>query len=145
MTTEIQDLAELLSLWLTTPTIVLGVYVVVLWFHGAFEAARKRNRNATDWFMLGVAIGFVGGCVDNGYWGLAWMASYLELESTQVWFNYGVFSNIPFRQVPGVLAAYCHVRSAIEFSGHGRLSVVLWGSFAAGLAIVLVLMVIKNI
>lgn len=76
----IQDLAELFSLWLTTPTIFLGFYVVVLWFSGAADAARKRNRNATDWFVLGVAVGFLGACVDNGYWGLAWASSYLELE-----------------------------------------------------------------
>ena len=30
--------------------------------------------------------------------------------------SYGVYFNIPFRQIAGTLAAYCHIKSAILYS-----------------------------
>ena len=110
--------AELVSMALTVPTIVMSVYVVIQWRDGAGEAIRKRRdkRSVAEWFMLGVAVGFAGAALDNLYWGVAWSANYLELESANAIFLCGVYANIPFRQIAGLYAAYCHIRSAFAFT-----------------------------
>ncbi len=119
----IQDIAELLSLALTIPTIILGAWVVRLWARESVALFRGRSRrawNATEWFILGVAIGFFGSVADNAYWGIAWTASYLEHPGRAFWFERGVYSNIPFRQIAGLAAAYCHIRSAVTYRGRGE-------------------------
>ncbi len=108
-------LAELVSLALTVPTVVLGLTVVYLWGTEAKAAILKRNKTATQWFIIGVAVGFVGGALDNIYWAIPWSANFLGLQSTDLLMQSGVYFNIPFRQIAGIVAAYCHIRSAIVF------------------------------
>ena len=79
-------------------------------------ALRAVQRDASQWFILGVAIGFAGSVFDNLYWGIAWLSNYLAWESWPQWFACGVYSNVVFRQTAGLVAAYCHIRSAIEYS-----------------------------
>ncbi len=109
-------IAEMISLALTCPTIVLSLTVVALWWPQCWNAMFTRHRDATQWFIIGVAVGFMGSTFDNAYWGVAWFAQMMNLESADFWFRNGVFSNIPFRQIAGTAAAYCHVRSAYAYA-----------------------------
>lgn len=105
-----QDFAELLSLVLTAPTIILSVWVVALFYKLAWTALIAKNKTSTQWFVLGIAAGFIGSVMDNLYWGVAWTASFLSIDVADTLFQFGVFSNIPFRQLAGTVAAYCHIR-----------------------------------
>jgi len=109
------DAAELISLGATFPTISLSLLVVIHFFEEAWSAIKaKGTLDATQWFIMGVAIGFAGGIVDNLYWGVAWSSSYLAMPSTEWIFDNGVYANIFARQGAGAIAAYCHVRAAIS-------------------------------
>lgn len=89
------------------------------WAPSCRRILTERKIDATGWFIIGVAIGFMGGAMDNLWWGLAWSQAYLS-DSTEVWlFVNGVFSNIPFRQIAGIAAAYCHIRSKLAYSSDG--------------------------
>lgn len=106
-------IAEMVSLVLTAPTIILGLGVIVHWGPSAWIAWRKppRDRDSIEWLILGVAVGFLGGVLDNAYWGLAWTSDFIGSDSRNSLFNSGVYFNIPFRQLAGVYAAHCHLRS----------------------------------
>lgn len=110
--------AELLSLGLTITLVVLVVYVLYLWTGSAFAAVKDKNRDGAQWLIMGVAISFYGTLCDNCYWFVPWTLKYLGWESYKTIFIYGAFANIPFRQVSGIVAAYCHIRSAQQYGVH---------------------------
>jgi hypothetical protein len=111
---DASDGAEVLSLVLTVPTIWLALVVLRIWGADALGVVRG-HKTAAQWMLLGVAVSFVGQVFDNAYWFMAWLGSYLGAEWSDWWFAHGVISNIPSRQGAGILAGYCHVRSAYEY------------------------------
>lgn len=123
------EIAELVSLGLTVPTIALSLYVV---FHWRKAALKFRASTATplDWFVLGVTIGFIGSSLDNLYWSIPWTLKFIGSPHADTWMANGVFYNIPFRQIFGGVAAYCHVRAAYATAGIAATStrILLWSS-----------------
>ena len=109
-----QEIAELISLFLTTPTIVLGIVVLLMWGPSATQSIANRSKlDGTQWFILGVTIRFLGQVLDNAYWGLAWADAFITGDHESTLFKYGVYPNIFSRQLCGTLAAYCHIKSAL--------------------------------
>ena len=120
---NLQDIAELISLGLTFPTVVLAFTVIYMWLPSARKAWQNTNKTGQDWFVMGVAIGFVGAALDNIYWFMPWTAAFIGDSSFQTLTNAGVFFNIFFRQGMGIAAAYCHIKAA-ELSSARSLKVV---------------------
>jgi len=113
-----QKIAELFSNGLTATTIVLAAVVVFLWAKSARLALNREGPLTTeDWFILGVFLGFVSVVLDNAYWLVAWSLVYVDSPAASDAMAHGVFWNIPFRQVLGSAAAYCHVRAAFQYGG----------------------------
>lgn len=106
---------KLLSNGLAIPVLLLSLIVIIVWFYPAKETIRNFGKSPEHWFILGVFLGFVGEFFDNLYWTIAWTFHYLDHAKTSLLMNFGVFSNIPFRQLLGIIAAYCHIRSALEY------------------------------
>lgn len=109
-----QGIASVVSLATTIPTILGCIGVVWLWHNSAWAAWTDRHKTETQWFILGVAVGFIGAAFDNIYWGVAWTAHYYQHEYTQAIFDGGVYSNVVFRQLATAFAAFCHIRAAVE-------------------------------
>lgn len=120
---NLQNIAELISLGLTFPTVVLAFAVIYTWLPSARDAWRNTDKTGKDWFLLGVAIGFVGASLDNIYWFMPWTAAYMGHDAFQTLTNAGVFFNIFFRQGLGIAAAYCHLKAA-EVSSAKQLKIV---------------------
>ena len=76
---DTQNIAELTSLALTFPTVVLAFAVIYMWLPSARIAWKKTDKTGQDWFVMGVAIGFIGAVLDNIYWFMPWTAAYLSL------------------------------------------------------------------
>lgn len=112
---QVQSAAEMASLFLTVPTVVLSAHVVCMWWKDAVEAFRSDHKTANHWFIMGVAIGFIGGVFDNIYWGVAWSLEFINSSYAPWWFRHGSIPNVFFRQLAGTIAAYCHVRAAYTF------------------------------
>lgn len=108
----LQEVAELTSLGMTLPTVVLAIAVVYMWFPSARDAWKATTKKAHDWFILGVVAGFIGATLDNLYWFMPWTASFLDDPLFAKLTNMGVFFNIFFRQGLGIVAAYCHLKAA---------------------------------
>lgn len=116
---SIHKFVEVQSLIMSVPTILGAIAVVFLWGRPTiFQRATTR-----DWIMLGVTISFVGQIGDNVYWGVAWTANFLDSPWASSLFQAGVFSNIPFRQGCGTVAAYCHLRAYCDITKNPRESV----------------------
>lgn len=138
---SIKGAAELISLGMTFPTVMLSIAVVVKWGPSAIAAWKARLRSSEQWFILGVFLGFLGSIFDNCYWFIPWSASYIGHDSADSLFGAGVYFNIFFRQGLGVSAAYCHLRAGAE--ADKRLvkltNFLVAVSYVAGLAYCLVL------
>ena len=144
----VHQVAELLSLAITPPTIIPAVLICYLWLRNSGETFTRGPKSAQDWFIIGVFCSFVGSAFDNAYWGVAWSASYLEADVTAALFRSGVYSNIPFRQMAGAMAGYCHIRAAYQHANEGsgaeianRWTIV---SFIVGAVLIAGLMFAKN-
>lgn len=112
----------------------------------ALKTPTKR-RDDTQWFILGVAIGFAGSVVDNLYWGLAWTAYYIDSAWADLLFSSGIYFNLFDRQLAGIFAAYCHVKAAIkngQIAQRGRLNRCLLLAGLFGFAYTITLSVIRG-
>ena len=138
-----QQIAELISLGMSFPTIILAAAVIYTWLPSARAAIKSDNTSAQDWFIVGVVAGFVGSLFDNLYWFLPWTAAFLGHESFNTLVECGVFFNIIFRQGLGVCAAYCHLKAA-ELSSNKKLrfvNVLLVASNLVGIGYAILLIV----
>lgn len=132
MAVDLHAAATLISLVSTPPTIIASCMVVWLWLPAAHRAAWKARRKSTDWFLMGVALGFMGSAGDNAYWAIAWTADFLDLGVRDQLFAAGVYSNVPFRQAATFGAAACHIRAAVK-SDSPMFRAVIYGSWIVGL------------
>jgi len=130
-----QEVAELISLGMTFPTVILAIAVVYTWFPSAKEAFERQEKEAQDWFIIGVVAGFIGSTLDNLYWFMPWTASFLDDPWFEPLTNAGVFFNVFFRQGLGIVAAYCHLKAAEKsiYSSTRIINTLLFASWAIGL------------
>jgi len=109
-------MVDVLSGGLTILTILLGIVVVKHWGHSAAYAVKSNKRLTSEqWLIVGVVIAFIGQTLDNTYWLITWTVHYFNSGSIlSLWlFEHGPLANIPFRQLCGIVAAYCHVYAAV--------------------------------
>lgn len=107
---------DVLSGGLTVLTILLGIVVVNEWGGAAKKALQSKEKlSSVQWLILGVVVAFIGQTLDNMYWLVTWTSNYFDETSafTTYMFDHGMLANIPFRQGSGLVAAYCHVHSAV--------------------------------
>lgn len=141
----IQDSAEVVSLWLTWPTIALGFAVLLHWGPHVYQQVRdKRDLVHQDWLILGIAVSFFGSVFDNLYWGLAWSVDFIESDYREWWFRHGVYANIPFRQICGSYAAYCHLVAFYKWPERSKVRIWFVLSLVGGLLYSCLLALIKK-
>ncbi|MGJ8677236.1 MAG: hypothetical protein ACSHX0_06945 [Akkermansiaceae bacterium] len=118
--TSLDSIAEVISLALTSPTLLSAAIVICIWWKAFVRSLKtpSKERTGQQWLILGVASSFIGGFCDNLWWGSAWGRYYLQHDSWNWWFSNGVYANIPFRQMAGIIAAYCHIRSGFVHEGN---------------------------
>lgn len=135
-----QYIAELVSLAMTIPTLVLSGAVVYFW-----GPSLRKPETANDWFITGVVFGFIGAFLDNTYWFIPWTGAFLDLEITGELVSMGVYFNIFFRQSLGIFAAYCHLKAAEmhEKKTLKFLNVMLFSSSVAGILYAVLIIFIK--
>ena len=139
---NIHRIAEMISLIMTIPTVLLAVSVVYLWLPAARRALKADSRDAHQWFILGVVGGFAGSAVDNAYWFLPWSASFIGESATFGHLTeFGVYFNVFFRQGLGIFAAYCHIKAA-EMSSIKQVQIInrlMVASYFIGISYVLLI------
>lgn len=128
---SLHQIAELVSLSLTPLTILASLIVVAVWGR---ELTFKAPLSERQWFILGVALGFLGSSLDNSYWAIPWTMSFIGDPAAGEWFSNGVYSNIPFRQGVTTIAALCHIKAASMMSRKAlKPNVVIYWGFFLGL------------
>ncbi|MDM4015956.1 hypothetical protein U8335_04050 [Roseiconus lacunae] len=136
--------AELFSLAATVPAILSGCIVIALFGREAIKATAEEARDASQWLIMGITIGFIGSVLDNAYWAIPWTASYLRSPDKFWLVDLGVYFNCVFRQGCGIAAAYCHFRSALTFrdrsDGTRRVvAALMWSSILLGASYAVIL------
>lgn len=146
-----QELAELISLALTAPAVILSCVVLYLFCSQAGKALFTQNKSAVQWFAMGIFIGFLGSVLDNVYWSIPWSLDYLNNDNASYFFQRGAYFNIFFRQIAGIAAGYCHIRCALSYNGNEvseverkRLHHGLVVSTLVGIGLVCILMQVKS-
>ena len=117
---------HILSGGLTVVTILLAIVVMVKWQSATKDALFKRAKlSSVQWLIVGVWFAFLGQTVDNIYWLIAWTSHHFSSHGAiTTWlFENGVSFNIPFRQMLGIFAAYCHLKSAQSIALAGEFKV----------------------
>lgn len=109
--TQFHNFTEAISLALTVPAIILALAVVKIWLPRVFEARRRNEMGEVQWLILGVSISFIGASLDNAYWAIPWSLQFMGKPQAEFWFSFGSVPNIFFRQIAGIIAACCHMRS----------------------------------
>lgn len=141
-----QNAAELSSLWLTFPTVILGVAVVALWGpHIVKQVATRKDLDSHDWLILGVFVAFLGAVIDNCFWGIAWTLDYLESDYRDWWFRHGVYPNVFARQIAGSYAAYCHLVAFYQTAGQRRVNHWVALTLAVGFLYACMLGILKKL
>ena len=139
---NIHQLAEMISLIMTIPTVLLAAAVVYLWLPAARSALKEDSRDAHQWFILGVVGGFIGSAIDNSYWFMPWTASFMgETAIFGQLTEFGVYFNVFFRQGLGIFAAFCHIKAA-EMSSLKNVKLInrlLVASYFVGISYVLII------
>lgn len=124
-----QDLIEFISLTLTVPTLALSLWVLVVFGPQSLKTLstllRGSRPTSAELLVMGISIGFLGAFFDNAYWGLAWASDFFKLDNRDTLFEFGAWSNIPFRQVAGIAAATLHLSRHISAEAFRR--EVYWG------------------
>lgn len=147
---SLQEIAQQISIFLTSPTIFFGLTVLLVWGKECIKSIRREFKSPMDWLVMGVCFGFFGSVFDNMYWLLAWSSMYLDdpkdiSDRTFSFYNYGIYFNILFRQSFGTLAAYCHLKSYTEMSNKSHYNSRLWiYSILIGFCYSVSLWLIKN-
>lgn len=137
--------AEMISLFLTFPTIILAMGVVYIWGKEAIKIFGRGPANPMEWLIAGVVIAFVGSVFDNAYWGIVWTIDYYSGDIHEGLARFGVFMNVIFRQTCGILAAYCHLKSYTELKKDSILNKKLFlSSSLVGLVYVTLLSLFKR-
>ena len=131
------NVAEAISMGLTPATIILALAVIYHWWRTAISTVYAIEKDSVAWLILGVVISFIGQCGDNIYWGIAWTLHAIDSPEAEMWFNNGVYNNIPFRQTLGIIAAFCHLKAA-------NLSLKTLICFSAVLGFILMLFIFNH-
>lgn len=136
-----QKVAEIVSMGLTPVVVILSVAVVAVFSRSAVKAIKKHEKEATDWLILGVSLGFVGSILDNLYWSIPWSLHFLGNPLCTFFQEMGVFVNVVVRQLLGMTAAYCHLRAAEEQGSYfkGRTNSIFLFANVAGVSYAILL------
>lgn len=147
MNRDIHELTNLVSLGLTIPTVTLAIAVVYMWSPAAKDKLFKSNKEAKDWFILGVCLGFLGASIHGLYWFTYWLLDYFEINYYSTLKDYGPTINILSRQGLGMLAAYCHLRAALITKKRNTrvINHLLVTSHLSGCILILLLFIVNNI
>lgn len=107
------QLAILISEFLTVLVVGLSFAVVILWMPGNPNRDEAVNQNeSVRYLVTGIVLSFCASIGDNVWWGIAWGLRVENRPEWQWWFDNGVYANIVFRQGMKCIAAWCHIKAA---------------------------------
>ena len=147
MNDTITSSANLLSLGMVFPTVMLGSIVLYMWYPSAVKALRSYDRIAEDWFILGVFSGFIGAIIYSLYWAIYWLSTYMDLGISEFLGENGVIVNVCARQGMGIVAAYCFIKASEASYARGSQSVnrLLIACNLVGVALMIFFFIIKEV
>lgn len=106
---RVLSILELASLGLTAALIIVVIAVLSSFRH----AFTLRPRVPTDWLIAGIVVSFLSATFDNLFWQFVWTGHFLNRPGVPVFFEMGPAVNVFFRQIPTIIAAYCHIRAGV--------------------------------
>lgn len=116
------DLINAIQVGLTVTLLFFCRTLIATWWTAFLDALVSRQKwQSEQWLVVGIVIGFTGAALDNFYWGLHWLADFYKSAWEPVLFQGGPISNVLTRQIPGIAAAYFHLRAAYMMT-HGDTS-----------------------
>lgn len=150
---QFYSFVTLLSLAATVPALMISALVVITWHKEFILFRSSKNPTSSQKLIGGIYRGFVGSFIDNLWWGFAWTFNYIGLEFWRdVFFAYGVFCNVIFRQGALIWAGWLHIdaendsRETVEEVQRARRRTkrLVISSAIIGVLSVFALMLIKN-
>ncbi len=113
----LEDLVNIAQVGLTITFVLSCALLLSTWRTEFFEAIKSRKLTPEQWLVAGIVIGFAGNALDNGYWGIQWLIVLYSDSLDNPLLRLGPMANVIFRQIPGIISVYCHLRAAVAISG----------------------------
>jgi hypothetical protein len=95
--------------------IVIFFCILVLWHYAPAAWRHGKPKSAHEWLVLGIVLGFMGKVLDVGYWTWFWAGHLMSRPWVKDYVDIGPLSVLVLRQVPSMLAAFCHVMGCWRF------------------------------
>lgn len=142
-----KQLADILTVALSLPAVLMCLMVVRHWTPQASRALRER-RDAADWLILGVTISFAGVAANMSWWAVYWFARVWDHASQVFLLDAGSIVNLFSRQGAVIAASYCHLKAYQTFraspGGIRPETLLLLGLAASGIAFATTLILVED-
>lgn len=142
-----KQLADILTVALSLPAIIMCLAVIRHWLPQARRALRER-RDAADWLILGVTVSFAGVTVNMAWWAAYWLTRVKNLYVQDFLLEWGSIVNLFTRQGAVLAASYLHLKAYQEFRAHpGGIrpeTLLLLGLAASALAFTVISILVED-
>lgn len=103
------------------PAFAMAIFIIIALWSTVRETLKKDISKWADsqWFGMGVFIGFFGGMFDWLYWETVWFLVFKEATFAESMVYIGPIVNIFFRSLVIVVSGYCHARALAIRNGIG--------------------------
>lgn len=119
------EIHSLLSVAFTYPQLTTAAIVSVIYGPRAWSNFKAGTLGSAEYLLIGIVLGEIFNKLDQGYWFWPWNAKWYGWASEQFLFDFGVVTNLYFRNLGGIIASSFHLIATIKAK-------VMWVRIALG-------------
>ena len=121
---NLHELTTLQTLALTFPLIASCLLVLYECSVNCVQCLDKTTYASRRfcWMIYGIFFSFVGKIIESLWWFIPWTAKYINHQAWDKLNSFGVYINLPFRQIFFSAAAYCYLRAFLSPDKGGTLT-----------------------
>lgn len=120
---NLHEFTTLQTLALTFPLVVVCFLVLYECNKNLWQCIRHEDgiSNRMCWMIYGIFFSFAGKIIESVWWFIPWTAKYINHPAWDKLNSFGVYINLPFRQIFFSAAAYCYLRAFLSPSKGGKI------------------------
>jgi len=121
---SLHELTTLQTLALTFPLVASCLLVLYECSRSLMDCVHRDTTVSRRmcWMLYGIFFSFSGKIIESLWWFVPWTAKYINHPNWDTLNSFGVYVNLPFRQIFFSAAAYCYLRAFLSPDKGGRLT-----------------------
>lgn len=120
----ITDLVNVVQVALTVVFLLFTARLLRTWWPALQDALSlpAEQWRPENYLVVAIAISFLGAFADNTYWGVTWLSDLYDHPYKPYLFEWGPLANVFFRQIPGIVSVYMHLKGAMFWNFQDEMS-----------------------